>query len=112
MKKIFRAKQNNAGGKIIGPNAVYILATTEEAAEQRIKFATQEGILASAGCHCCGHRWEYVEEVDEVKYPRDRGDHETCYLDDELNLLPVHDFTFFVDKKLGATFTRYNEEIE
>jgi hypothetical protein len=104
MKKLFEAKQTNAGGRLVGPRRIYILATTEEAAEHRIRLALYDGILASAGCHCCGSRWEYVEEVDEPNYRGAHGENEPCYLDEEFNLLPVNPFTFYVDERFGAIF--------
>jgi hypothetical protein len=99
-KNLYEAYQNNAGGYLIGPAYVYIIATNEKAANLLLDIAKKfvfEGLRSD--------RWFKVDHITGVRGPEEmETDHEDCFLDDEFNLIPIRLLTYTDDPVLGACF--------
>jgi hypothetical protein len=64
----FTYRQNNSGGRWIGPQMISVEAETAEAAEltagaHGVYF---DGVDAGTDCHCCGDRWYNAPERASV----------------------------------------------
>jgi hypothetical protein len=67
--------QNNSGGYFAGPKNVFLIAETQEAAEELLKSVPD---YTDSFCSCCGERWygsacskaQVVEEIVRLSDPK------------------------------------------